>query len=75
VIARVLDNLNEQDRAIIILRYWQEYSEEEIGQALSLSVSAVKSRLHRARRQLAQLWLDSPQQVALERNHHESPAF
>jgi RNA polymerase sigma-70 factor, ECF subfamily len=74
-IARVLENLNEQDRAIIVLRYWQEYSEEEIGQALSLSVSAVKSRLHRARRQLAQLWLDSPQQVALERKHHESPAF
>jgi len=74
-IARVLASLNEQDRAIIVLRYWQEYSEEEIGQALSLSVSAVKSRLHRARRQLAQLWLDSPQQVALERNHHESPAF
>ena len=54
----LLNRLNSQDRAAIILRYWYEFSEVEISEALSLSVSAVKSRLHRARLELAQLWQD-----------------
>lgn len=55
---RLLNKLSPQDRAAIILRYWYEFSEEEIARALSLSVSAVKSRLHRARKELAQNWQD-----------------
>jgi RNA polymerase sigma-70 factor, ECF subfamily len=54
----LLNQLNSQDRAAIILRYWYEFSEVEIADALSLSVSAVKSRLHRARLELAKLWQD-----------------
>lgn len=50
---RLLDNLHPLDRAAIVLRYWYEMSEEEISQTLQLSTSAVKSRLFRARRQLA----------------------
>ena len=50
----LINNLNPPDRAAIILKYWYGCSEEEISQMLSLTVSAVKSRLHRARRQLAQ---------------------
>jgi RNA polymerase sigma-70 factor (ECF subfamily) len=48
--------LGPQDRAAVILRYWYEFSEEEIARALSLTTSAVKSRLHRARKELAQNW-------------------
>ena len=51
----LLARLGPQDRAVVILKYWYDASEEEIGQMLSLSVSAVKSRLHRSRRQLAQM--------------------
>jgi RNA polymerase sigma-70 factor, ECF subfamily len=51
-----LSQLNPQDRAAIVLRYWYDFSEEEISQTLSISVSAVKSRLFRARRQLAEMW-------------------
>jgi len=51
---RMIDQLNPPDRAAVILKYWYGCSEEEISQMLSLSVSAVKSRLHRARRQLAE---------------------
>jgi RNA polymerase sigma-70 factor, ECF subfamily len=51
----LLNQLKPQDRAAIVLRYWYDFSEKEISQSLSLSVSAVKSRLHRARRQLAQI--------------------
>ena len=52
----LLANLSSQDRAAIILRYWYDFSEEEISQSLSISVSAVKSRLFRARRQLAEIY-------------------
>ncbi len=71
---KLLAGLSPQDRAVIILRYWYDLSEEEIGEALSLSVSAVKSRMHRARRDLAQMWqtrqtLPAP---AVRRQHESS---
>lgn len=50
----MLGTLSPVDRAGLILLYWYDYSYEEIGETLSLSVSAVKSRLHRARKELAQ---------------------
>jgi RNA polymerase sigma-70 factor (ECF subfamily) len=34
--------------------YWYDYSYDEICQSLNLSMSAVKSRLHRARRLMAE---------------------
>jgi RNA polymerase sigma-70 factor (ECF subfamily) len=49
----VLGKLKATDRAAIILRYWYEYSEIEISQALDMSVPAVKARLFRARRTIA----------------------
>ncbi len=62
----ILAELGPQDRAAVVLRYWYDLSDEEIGQALSLTVSAVKSRLHRARRELARLWLEKqPQPVGI----------
>lgn len=59
----ILDQLGSKDRAAIVLRYWYDYSYEEIAESLSLSVPAVKSRLHRARRVLAESW--SPQGMAV----------
>jgi RNA polymerase sigma-70 factor (ECF subfamily) len=52
----MLGTLSAVDRAAVILLYWYDYSYEEIGSVLSLSISAVKSRLHRARRELATNW-------------------
>ncbi|MCP4543613.1 MAG: sigma-70 family RNA polymerase sigma factor [Chloroflexi bacterium] len=52
-IQQLLTVLSPTDRAAITLRYWYDYSYEEIAQTLNLTVSAVKSRLHRARRSLA----------------------
>lgn len=54
-IQRLLASLSPTDRAAITLRYWYDYSYEEIAGTLNLTVSAVKSRLHRARRDLAQM--------------------
>jgi RNA polymerase sigma-70 factor (ECF subfamily) len=72
---KVLRSLNPTDRAAIILRYWYDFSEVEIAENLSLTVSAVKSRLHRARRDLAKRWQEEQPRTRLERRSHESPAF
>jgi RNA polymerase sigma-70 factor, ECF subfamily len=37
-----------------ILRYWYDMSYEEIAEIMKTTVSAIKSRLFRARRQLAE---------------------
>ena len=72
----LLATLEPRDRAALVMLYWYDLSYEEIAGALSMSVSAVKSRLHRARHELAELWMKgSLQPVAGERSCHESPAF
>lgn len=73
---KLLDKLGPKDRAAIILRYWYEFSEEEIASSLSLTVSAVKSRLHRARKALAVNWQEAQSKNSLpERRKNESPAI
>jgi RNA polymerase sigma-70 factor, ECF subfamily len=38
-----------------VMRYWYDFSYEEIAEATHTTVSAVKSRLHRARGSLADM--------------------
>jgi RNA polymerase sigma-70 factor (ECF subfamily) len=71
----MLKDLDDTDRAAIIMRYWYDYSEAEIAQSLRLTVSAVKSRLHRARKELAGLWQEKEEHAQPKRRPHESPAF
>lgn len=75
----LLKGLDDTDRAAIVLRYWYDCSEIEIAESLNLTVSAVKSRLHRARRALAGMWQeDEPRSSharAERRKVYESPAF
>ncbi len=75
LIQYLLQNLKPIDRAAVILRYWYEYSEEEIADTLDLTVSAVKSRLYRSRKSLANAWLSVEKSTITERRQHESPAF
>jgi RNA polymerase sigma-70 factor (ECF subfamily) len=72
----LLATLNPQDRAAVVMYYWYDFSYEEIALSLNLTVSAVKSRLHRSRLALAQTWTEqeSPNHLT-ERKCHESPAF
>lgn len=70
-----LQELNSIDRAAIVMRYWHDSSEVEIASALHITVSAVKSRLHRARRELGRLWQEEGTRKRTERRPHESPAF
>jgi RNA polymerase sigma-70 factor (ECF subfamily) len=48
-LAAVLSGLARQDRELLLLVAWAGLSYEESAQALGLTVSAVKSRLHRIR--------------------------
>ena len=76
LIQNIMKDLKPIDRAAVILRYWHQYSEVEIADALDLSVSAVKSRLYRARQALANAWMDMDNASLIgERRPHESPAF
>src|SRR5512140_1876353 len=72
---RLLKRLDSVDRAAIIMRYWNDCSEVEIAESLKLTVSAVKSRLHRARRTLAGFYEEDAKSPHHERRPHESPAF
>ena len=75
----LLETLNPTDRVAVIMYYWYDFSYDEIGEALALSMSAVKSRLHRARLSMAQEWISQQPQAGLtERTRHgeaRSPAF
>jgi RNA polymerase sigma-70 factor, ECF subfamily len=59
---QVLAKLKATDRAAIVLRYWYEFSEAEISETLGLSVPAVKARLFRARREIANSLTKKPEQ-------------
>lgn len=52
----LINQLEPDYRTPLILRYWEDYSYEDIATAMGLTVSAVKSRLFRARKQMADLY-------------------
>ena len=49
---RAIASLNEKQREVILLRYYQGFSETEIAGILGLSQSSVAGRLKRAKKQL-----------------------
>lgn len=54
----LLMKLEESYRLPLVLRYWYDYSYAEIAQVMDTTESAIKSRLFRARRTLADLLSD-----------------
>ena len=53
-IQSLLAELPEAYRLVLVLRYWQDLSYEEMARTLGTSASAVKAKLHRARELMAQ---------------------
>lgn len=49
---RALDTLPKQDKAVVILRFFEEMKLEEIADILEENVNTVKSRLYRSLRKL-----------------------
>ena len=61
IVRRALDDLPDHLRTVVVLRYWTGLSEREIATAIRRRPGTVKSRLHEARRRLA----DQPRLGAL----------
>lgn len=75
-IHQMLEILKPKDRAAVIFYYWHDYSYEEIAAALSMTTSAVKSRLHRAKREMAAAWMQAKKQPVLQkRTQYEAPTI
>ena len=60
VVQAWLSKLAPDDRSVIVMRYWYDLSYDEIADATQTTVSAVKSRLHRARGAMAELIKSAP---------------
>ena len=58
MVQNLLNELPEEYRQAVLFHYWHDYSYEEIAELMQTSVSAVKSRLFRARRMMAQSAVD-----------------
>lgn len=71
-IQRLLNGLNSDYRAAVILRYWYDCSYAEIADILDTTESAIKSRLFRARQALADQLGGEPQTGGLVRPLLES---
>ncbi len=54
LVSALLAKLPEDYREAVVLRYWYDLSYEEIAEMTDTTVSAIKSRLFRARRQMAE---------------------
>lgn len=54
MVQTLLKSLPTDYREAVVLRYWYDMSYDEIAEVMETTVSAIKSRLFRARRQLAE---------------------
>ena len=52
ILRRIVDQLKPKYRDLVKLRYFKEYSYEEVAQELDLPLGTVKAQLHRSRDQL-----------------------
>lgn len=66
LVQSLLAELAPDYRQAVVLRYWHEMSYEEIAEVMDTTVSAIKSRLFRARRQLAEVGVAMDLSPALE---------
>ncbi|MCI0397186.1 MAG: sigma-70 family RNA polymerase sigma factor [Chloroflexi bacterium] len=57
LVQQLLAALEPEYRQAVVLRYWYDMSYEEIAAVMQTTVSAIKSRLFRARRELAEAGL------------------
>ena len=69
VLARAIGSLSRDDRDALLLFAWAGLSYEEIAYALGVPVGTVRSRIHRARRQLQ----DRIPRLVDHHLHHKTP--
>ena len=70
---RALDALPVQDKAIVILKYFEDKTLEEIAEILDENVNTVKSRLYRSLKKLrVDLTQEEPKQDVQDRRKERS---
>jgi RNA polymerase sigma-70 factor (ECF subfamily) len=57
-LAQILDTLDEDERAMLLLKYAEGYSHEELAEIFEISVSACKMRISRAREKIQKRYTD-----------------
>lgn len=62
----LVNQLEPEYRTPLVLRYWNDCSYQEIADVMDISVAAVKSRLFRARKKLAELYEAAEQPHTVE---------
>ncbi|GGI00414.1 hypothetical protein GCM10007170_37500 [Arthrobacter liuii] len=55
VVLEAIENLAPKEREVLLLTYWDGLSAVEVSQLLNTSATAVRMRLHRARKELGRL--------------------
>lgn len=55
-IVELLQRLDAKKRTVVSLFYFEQFTIPEIGEALRIPQGTVKSRLHKARQELKELW-------------------
>lgn len=67
-LAKVITDLDDVDRDVLLLHAWGDLSYDEIATALEIPIGTVRSKLHRLRARLREQ-LDLPTRELLEENH------
>jgi RNA polymerase sigma factor (sigma-70 family) len=70
-----IDALPEHERAAVMLYYFSGYSQQEVSEFLGVAVTAVKKRLHSARRQLREMLMDAVADSLRERRPSRNEKF
>ena len=65
---KAVNQLNDVHRDVVLLRYGQEFSYEEIAEALSINVGTVKSRLFNAHKKLQEIITEQSPDLAVSRS-------
>ncbi|MGA8787730.1 MAG: RNA polymerase sigma factor [Paenarthrobacter sp.] len=55
VVREALDRLKPEEREVLLLTYWDGFSSAEVSDLLNVTATAVRMRLHRARKELSNL--------------------
>ncbi|BCW60909.1 RNA polymerase sigma-70 factor, ECF subfamily [Arthrobacter sp. UNCCL28] len=54
-VREALDRLRPEEREVLLLTYWDGFSSAEVSDLLDVTATAVRMRLHRARKELSKL--------------------
>lgn len=63
VVERLLDRLSPELRLTLVLREMEQFSYDEVAEAMGVPVGTVRSRLHTARERFRVLWLEATKEA------------